>query len=135
MDWLMIFLPHRQKKRRMKASKNTGFLEQQQLDLLDYAKNIRFDGADYVPAIDDVRLTGQIRRIFDSMKDARWRTLGEIKAITGDPEASISAQLRHLRKERFGEHTVNRRSRYDRAKGLYEYQLIVNNKCPCNLIR
>ncbi|KKL56177.1 hypothetical protein LCGC14_2247980, partial [marine sediment metagenome] len=36
-------------------------------------------------------------------------TLCEIEDLTGDPPASISAQLRHLRKERFGAHTVERR--------------------------
>lgn len=59
---------------------------------------VRFDGSDYRPALDDARLAGQILRIFELMKDGAWRTLGEIAAATGDPQASISAQLRHLRK-------------------------------------
>ncbi len=59
------------------------------------------------------------------MKDSRWRTLPEIENATGDPAASISAQLRHLRKEKFGSHTVNKRHRGDESKGYYEYQVIV----------
>ncbi|MCP5014291.1 MAG: hypothetical protein GY938_03300 [Ketobacter sp.] len=56
------------------------------------------------------------------MKDGKPRTLREIANRTGDPEASVSAQLRHLRKERFGGHTVKREHINN---GLYSYELIV----------
>ena len=82
--------------------------------------DLRFDGADYEPARDGARLTQQYGRIFALMRDGRWRTLAEIARVTHDPPASISAQLRHMRKRRFGSHTVNRRYLGD---GLYEYQL------------
>jgi hypothetical protein len=85
-----------------------------------------FDGSDYVPELDDRRLTGQILRIFDLMRDGEWRTLSDIESATGDPQSSISAQLRHLRKERFGGHTVNKRRQGDRSNGLFEYQLITS---------
>lgn len=81
----------------------------------------RFDGPDYVPALDQARLSGQIRRIYDLICDGRWRTLGEMEAATGDPQASISAQLRHLRKRRFGAHTIDRRRR---TPGTWEYRLV-----------
>jgi hypothetical protein len=84
-----------------------------------------FDGPAYEPAADQARLTGQIRRVYAAMAGGAWRTLAEISAITGDPEASISAQLRHLRKDRFGACTVEKRSRGDRAIGLWEYRLLV----------
>jgi hypothetical protein len=87
------------------------------------ATSVRFDGADYSPKHDQVRLAKQTLRVFSAMKDGKWRTLGEIAALTGDPEASISARLRDLRKERFGGHTVNRRNRGERSHGLFEYQL------------
>lgn len=86
-----------------------------------------FNGADYQPKRDDARLSTQIERVFKCMKDGRWRTLPVIAAATGDPEASISAQLRHLRKERFGGHTVHKKSN---GKGLYEYQLLVATTGP-----
>jgi len=57
------------------------------------------------------------------MQDGEWRSLGEISRQTGDPEASVSAQLRHLRKARFGAHTVSRRRI---GAGLYLYQLTLN---------
>lgn len=88
----------------------------------------RFDGPEYDKELDQRRLTGQLLRIFDLMKDAKWRTLDEIHKKTGDPASSISAQLRHLRKPRFGSHTVARRRRGDRTKGLFEYQLLVNGE-------
>lgn len=88
-------------------------------------ENPRFDGADYVPERDDVRLSGQLLRIIDCMKSGQWRTLASIARITGDPEASISAQLRHLRKPRFGGHTVERRHL---GRGLYEYRVVFNTQ-------
>jgi predicted transcriptional regulator len=85
---------------------------------------MKFDGGTYDPDFDERRLNRQFNRILDLMKDGDWRTLGEIERATGDPQASISAQLRHLRKKRFGSHIVNRRPRGDRAHGLYEYQVL-----------
>ncbi len=82
----------------------------------------RFNGADYQPDRDNPRLTSQLGRIFALMRDGRWRTLDQIESATGDPPASISAQLRHLRKPRFGSHTVEREYIAD---GLYRYRLTV----------
>ena len=87
-----------------------------------------FNGPDYSPDLDFKRLTGQIKRVFDCMIDCRWRTLREIADITHDPEASISAQLRHLRKDRFGGHTILKRRRGDPKQGLWQYRLIANYK-------
>ena len=87
---------------------------------------MRFDGPGYDPEFDRERLTGQLRRIWDLMCDGSWRTLSEIARATGDPEASISAQLRHLRKDRFGAHEINRRRHGDWSSGLWEYRLVPN---------
>lgn len=87
----------------------------------------RFNGPEYEPARDQGRLTGQLLRIWAVMKDQQWRTLPQIAAATGDPEASISAQLRHLRKARFGGHAVNRQHI---ANGLFEYQLVPKAEAP-----
>jgi hypothetical protein len=87
--------------------------------------NPRFNGSDYDPKFDNERLTGQIKRVYNLMIDGKWRTLSEMEqALVKDPQASISAQLRHLRKKRFGSHIVNKRPRGDRANGLFEYQLL-----------
>ena len=93
----------------------------QQPTLFD--KPLRFDGADYDHDRDNARLTGQLLRIWNVVKDENWHTLPELSTRTGDPEASISAQLRHLRKPRFGSHIVERRHVLN---GLYEYRVVVN---------
>jgi hypothetical protein len=80
-----------------------------------------FDGPDVTPT-DEVRLRGQLAKVYDLMKDGQWRTLSRIAAITGASEAAASARLRDLRKPRFGSYTVNRR-RVD--GGLFEYQVQV----------
>lgn len=87
-----------------------------------------FNGSDYDADFDLDRLTGQIRRIYDTMQDGKYRTLPEIETLTGDGQSSISAQLRNLRKARFGGHTVNKRARGDRSRGLFEYQVVVTGQ-------
>lgn len=82
-----------------------------------------FNGSDYDPALDDERLRNQIGRVYSLMIDGHWRTLQEIENITKDPQASISADLRHLRKSRFGAYIINKRRRGERKNGLFEYQL------------
>ena len=86
--------------------------------------NAYFDGSDYDENLDKIRLSKQITRIFDVMNDGEWRTLREIEDITHDPQASISAQLRHLRKERFGSHIIEKRRRGEGRRGVFEYKLI-----------
>lgn len=66
------------------------------------------------------RLRNQLLEIRDYMLDGRWRTLEQIATATGHPPASVSAQLRHLRKPRFGGYTVIRRHIQN---GLYEYRV------------
>ena len=82
-----------------------------------------FNGADYAPGRDDERLTSQHKRVLNIMKDGEWRTLAAISRDIGDPPASVSAQLRHLRKLRFGGHTVER---IYAGEGTYLYRLVLN---------
>lgn len=93
--------------------------------LTAFQEPLRFDGVDYDSKRDNARLTGQLLRIWDVVCDEKWRTLKEIANLTGDPEASISAQLRHLRKPRFGGHTVERQHI---EGGLYKYRLLITDK-------
>ena len=77
------------------------------------------------PADDDsrtARLTAQLRAIRDLMLDGQWRTLAEIEQVTGFPQASISAQLRHLRKRRFGSYVVEKQHV---EHGLWQYRVAV----------
>jgi len=82
-----------------------------------------FDGATFDPARDEIRLSGQLARVYNCMSDGEYRTLQEIRAICGGSEAGLSARLRDLRKTRWGAHVVNRRRR---TEGTFEYSLQVN---------
>jgi hypothetical protein len=84
---------------------------------------MKFNGADYDHARDQKRLSVQLMRVWNVMSDGAWRTLAEISQLTGDPPASISAQLRHLRKSRFGCHEVRK---VHLRNGLYVYSLRPN---------
>ena len=84
-----------------------------------------FNGSDYNHQRDGERLNQQYKTIFNLMSDGVYRTLQQISDVTGHPPASISAQLRHSRKERFGSHTVNKQYLGD---GLFSYQLVVNKQ-------
>lgn len=80
----------------------------------------RFNGSDYVPERDDERLRGQIRDVWEAVRSGEWYSLRELERITSHPQASISAQLRHLRKPRFGGMTIEKRYC---GNGLFEYRL------------
>jgi len=66
-------------------------------------------------------LSDQLDRVFSLMRDGQWRSLSDIEKATGDPPASISAQLRHLRKKRFGCFVVEKKHMDD---GLYLYRVL-----------
>ena len=82
--------------------------------------HLRFDGADYDRDRDNIRLGEQCNRVFGLMMDGEWRTLGDIARLCSAPTPSVSAQLRHLRKPRFGGWNVERRHV---GNGLYEYRI------------
>ena len=82
----------------------------------------QFDGATYQPARDYARLQSQLGRVYRVLQGGRWLTLPEIARLTGDPEASISARIRDLRKDKWGGLTVDHRVREGHA-GLWEYRL------------
>ena len=82
-----------------------------------------FDGADYSAEHDGARLATQLDDIRELMLDGAWRTLSEISRWTGHPAASVSAQLRNMRKPAHGAWNVERRPRGERTHGLFEYRV------------
>jgi transcriptional antiterminator len=69
-------------------------------------------GPDYDEKIDGLRIKKQMQAIRDFMlNENKYITLQEIETALGYPQASISAQLRHLRKSRFGGYLVEKRRR------------------------
>ncbi len=87
------------------------------------AKVFKFDGKTYNPKHDAFRLKTQLGRVLDVMECGEWKTLGEIAKVTCDPQASISARLRDLRKPKFGSYVIDRRNRGPKEDGLFEYKL------------
>jgi hypothetical protein len=79
-------------------------------------------GETFDRARDGKRLNAQAQAVFSYMQHGEWRTLADIAAATGHPEASVSARLRDLRQEKFGGFTVDRRYV---AAGLWQYRLVV----------
>lgn len=110
---------------------NTGKMNAQP-DLFDWPAEVarksgrditapRRDGETFDQERDGQRLNRQHRAVFDLMRDGKTRTLCQIAAATGYPEASISARLRDFRKPQFGSHTVTRMHHLD---GIWLYTLI-----------
>ena len=90
----------------------------------------QFSGSTYKPEFDQSRLTGQMQRVFELMRDGQWRTLQEIRieSTGNDSEAAISARLRDFRKAQFGGHAVERRRRGESERGLFEYRVVTKGK-------
>lgn len=91
--------------------------------MTDLAQIPERDGATYVHERDGFRLAEQHQRVWNAMRDGKWRTPKELELATGDSWASISARLRDFRKDRFGAHGVDRESR---GNGLFVYRLRIN---------
>ncbi len=87
-----------------------------------------FGGRTFDVTLDMERLSAQQLRVMAAMADGKWRTLEEaqtrIKALFGkrDPEASISARLRDIRKFWGEEAMESRRRTEDGVDGLWEYR-------------
>ncbi len=82
-----------------------------------------FDGVTYNPALDYRRLRSQLLRVAGCMSDGEWRSLRQISELTGDPEASVSARLRDLRKDKFGAHDVQTQRIGDPRAGHWVYRI------------
>jgi hypothetical protein len=93
-------------------------------------------GPAYDEARDGNRVAVQMAAIYTHIAaDAGWYTLGHLEDALGYPQASISAQLRHLRKHQFGGHRIQKRHV---GGGLWEYRLhdihtFIDGECDCGL--
>ena len=88
--------------------------------MIDVVVNPDFDGDDYVADRDNARLINQIDKVRMYMENAGYLTVKQIAADLKQPEPSVSAQIRNLRKDRFGARTVNREYR---GNGCYAFKL------------
>lgn len=78
-------------------------------------------GKTFSRARDGERLSRQARAVWNVMRDKKWRTLPEIASVLEEPEQSISARLRDLRKPRFGGWNVERTYV---ANGVWAYRVL-----------
>lgn len=97
-----------------------------------------FHGSQFEPALDRARLSRQVHRIRAYMLGCGWQTLREIRQALESlyapaifPEASISAQLRNLKRAPFHNRLEKRRrisaapaSHISRASGIWEYRVL-----------
>ena len=81
---------------------------------------VSFDGADIDQERDEPRLNRQMNIIRTRMENAGWLSVQQISRELGYPETSVSAQIRNLRKDKFGGRYVERRYQ---GNGLYEFKL------------
>lgn len=93
-----------------------------QLDLLNWTPRLGTvaDGETFEVGRDGKRLNDQLLRVFKAMRDGDWHTLYELHELTGDPEQSISARLRDLRKPKILGAVVDREHV---ANGVFRYRL------------
>ncbi len=89
---------------------------------LELPARVAFDGKTYEPERDFERLNGQLKRVFEFMRDGSWHTIPKIAECAGGSPQAVSARLRDLRKAKYGRHTVERRYLSD---GLFEYRMTV----------
>lgn len=82
-------------------------------------------GPAYSAKLDHDRLQCQMQKVLFYMlrrDEGSWHSLSEICTALNYPEASVSAQLRHLRKPEFGGYLVDKRRR-EAQRGLWEYRV------------
>ena len=107
-------------------------------------ENLGLFGPAYEQRLDSTRLRTQLEVIREVMlsaggrhtrasgladsawPDSGWYTLRELAQLTCYGEASISAQLRHLRKPQFGGYVVEKRRRRGEGPraGVWEYRVL-----------
>ena len=93
-----------------------------QLDIYDAIQRAPSVIGSDINEADIPRLAAQQERIHRFILDGRRYTLRQISEATGAPEASVSAQLRHLRRQG---HVIAKEHVRD---GLYLYRLVTEVK-------
>jgi hypothetical protein len=122
---------------RVNASTNGSSAPEASVNLGQIPERVRASGVLERAEYDARRLRSQREVIRDVMLSAAncetWLTLGELRALTRYGEASISAQLRHLRKTENGGYEIAKRQREGaapprpgtggRAEWVWEYRI------------
>jgi len=112
----------------MSEKTNAEYLAEKQITFEDYVSNIpKAARGETCEAQDTPRLNEQAMRIYSAMRDLRPWTLREISNQTGDPEASVSARIREIRKylQAGGKGTIIR-ERVEGGNGVHTYVMRLN---------
>ena len=81
----------------------------------------KFSGSDYDQERDSERLSTQMERVRIALSPGHWLTVRQIADRIGDPENSIQAQLRNLRKKCNGGYIVEKEICGNGS--LYQYRM------------
>ena len=84
--------------------------------------NGTFGGDTFDEELDGDRLRRQLVKVYAIMADGQWHTLAQISHLIDAPEASVSARIRDLRKDKFGGHRVDA-ERVINGNGLFRYRM------------
>lgn len=87
---------------------------------------MEFSGSHYNKEIDEARLERQIDRVLRVLQQNGWLTVTDIANKTGDPENSIQAQIRNLRKAKNGGFIID--ATRATKTGLFKYKLVGRNE-------
>jgi len=79
-----------------------------------------FSGAGVETVDDNIRLGKQIDKVLSFIKNGEWFSLSQISEAINAPHASVSAQLRNLRKREHGSYIIERKNE---GSGYHLYRL------------
>lgn len=97
---------------------------QRELDFNKPADFPEFDGEpEPASGVNRVRLSKQLRRVWDLMKDGQWRTYAQISNACVCSENSAGARLRDFRKVRIMGAGVCHVARRKSSAGVYVYRV------------
>lgn len=99
-----------------------------QISFEEYAASIPTQARGQTCADEDMpRLNAQGLRVYTQLRLLRPLTLAQISSATGDPEASVSARIREIRKylEEGNKGTI-KRERVEGGNGLHTYCMRLN---------
>lgn len=86
-----------------------------------FSRMPKHDGPFLKDPEDHVRLGRQLLRVLGVLQSGEWLTLRQLSQLAEAPEASCSARLRDLRKEKFGAHEID----HKRIANTWHYRLKV----------